>query len=273
MNTLRSSARGALVWIVPFAILALLLGWQTDWGRSLGRAPPAEAAVVPQPLSLALLPEYTPSATLDKNKDMVERTLFNPTRRPAPVAMAEAAKPRMQRGQFTLSGTIVAEGKTTVFLKEVQGGKSRRVAQGETINGMTVAAVGPDRVKLVLGDESEDLMLKVAAGPKTTIQPVIPNMPVTASATPVPGVPGAVPGAGGAPVRDVADILAERRRAARALEQQQATGALPPGTPVPTPAGVAVTAPNMPPVPQGDMNSGDPRWQSVYQRYQQPRGR
>jgi len=34
-----------------------------------------------------------------------------------------------------------------------------------------------------------------------------------------------------------------------------------------------VTAPNMPPVPQGDANSGDPRWQGVYQRYQQPRGR
>lgn len=270
MNTLRSSARGALVWIVPFAILALLLGWQTDWGRSFGRTPPAETAAAPQPLSLALLPEYTPSASLEKNKDMVDRTLFNPTRRPAPVAMAEAAKPRMQRGQFTLAGTIVVEGKATAFLKEVQGGKPRRVGQGETINGMTVAAVSPDRVKLVLGDESEDILLKTASGPKTTIQPVIPNMPVTASATPVPGT---VPGAGGAPVRDVADVLAERRRAARALEQQQATGQLPAGTPVPAAAGVAVTAPNMPPVPQGDINSGDPRWQSVYQRYQQPRGR
>jgi len=29
----------------------------------------------------------------------------------------------------------------------------------------------------------------------------------------------------------------------------------------------------MPPVPVGDPNSGDPRWQSVYQRYQQPRAK
>lgn len=269
MNTLRSSARGMLVWVVPFAILALLLAWQTDWGQAFGRKPPAEVTAAPQPLSLALLPEYTPSATLDKNKDAIERSLFNPTRRPAPVAVAEAAKPKMQRGQFTLAGTIVVEGKTTAFLKEVNGGKPRRVAQGETVNGMTVALVGPDRVKLTLGDESEDILLKVAAGPKTTIQPVVPNMPVTASATPPPG--SAAPAGAPGQARDVADILAERRRAARAAEA--AAAGLPSGTPVPTPPGVAVTAPNMPPVPQGDVTAGDPRWQGVYQRYQQPRGR
>ena len=273
MNTIRSSARGMLAWIVPVAVLALLLGWQTDWGRAFGRKPPAEVAAAPQPMSLALLPEYKPTATLDKSKDVVERSLFNPTRRPAPVAVVEAAKPRMQRGQFTLAGTIVVEGKTTAFLKETNGGKPRRVGQGETINGMTVALVGPDRVKLTLGDESEDLVLKVAAGPKTTIQPVVPNAPVTATANRPGGIPTSPTGVPGQPgaVRDVADILAERRRAARAAEA--AAAGLPPGTPVAAPPGVAVSAPTMPPVPQGDINSGDPRWQGVYQRYQQPRGR
>jgi hypothetical protein len=274
MNTLRSSAHAALVWIAPFALLALLLAWQTDWGRAFARTPPAETAAAPAPLSVALLPEYQPAATPDKNKDAVDRTLFNPTRRPAPVPMAEAPKPKLQRGQFTLSGTIVVEGKHTAFLKEANGGKPRRVAQGEVINGMTVTSIGTDRIRLTLGDESEELMLKVAAGPKTTIQPVVPNMPVTATAQPQPGAAPAVAGAqppGSAPVRDVADVLAERRRAARAAEQ--AAAGLPPGTPVNPPPGTAVTAPNMPPVPQGDPNSGDPRWQGVYQRYQQPRGR
>jgi len=32
-----------------------------------------------------------------------------------------------------------------------------------------------------------------------------------------------------------------------------------------------VTAPNMPPPPTVNPNSGDPAWQGVYQRYQQPR--
>jgi len=278
MNLLRSSARGALVWLAPFAMLMLLLAWQTDWGRAFARTPPAESPAAPAPLSIALLPEYQPVATPDKNKDAVERTLFNPTRRPAPAAAVETAKPRMQRGQFTLAGTIVVEGKTTAFLKEVNGGKPRRVLQGESINGMTVAQVAADRVTLKMGDESEDLILKVAAGPKTTIQPIVPNAPITATANPGgnPGGPGTIPGQAGpaGQVRDVADVLAERRRAARAAEAASAAGtAPPPGTPVPTPPGAAVTAPNMPPVPQGDMNSGDPRWQGVYQRYQQPRGR
>jgi hypothetical protein len=277
MNVLRSSARAAIVWLAPFALFTVLLAGQTDWGRAFAREPSAEAPATPAPLSVALLPEYQPAATPDKNKDVVERTLFNPTRRPAPQPAAAAeAKPRMQRGQFALSGTIVVEGKTTAFLRETNGGKPRRVTQGEVINGMTVASIAPDRIKLAVGDESEELVLKVAAGPKTTIQPVVPNAPVTATApprgvppgTPPVGVPGQPPAAN-AQVRDVADVLAERRRAARAAEA--AVAGLPPGTPVPTPPGQAVTAPNMPPVPQGDMNSGDPRWQSVYQRYQQPR--
>jgi hypothetical protein len=276
MNTLRSIARAALVWLAPFALFALLLAWQTDWGRAFAREPSADAPAAPAPLSVALLPEYQPSATPDKNKDAVERTLFNPTRRPAPQAAVAEAKSTMKRGQFALSGTIVVEGKTTAFLKETNGGKPRRVTQGEVINGMTVASIAPDRIKLALGNETEELVLKVAAGPKTTIQPVVPNAPVTAGAPPRPGVPGTPPGAvpgqpptANSQVRDVADVLAERRRAARAAEA--AAAGLPPGTPVPTPAGQAVTAPNMPPVPQGDMSSGDPRWQSVYQRYQQPR--
>ena len=92
---------------------------------------------------------------------------------PAPVAAAEAAKKRLQPGQFVLTGTLIVDGKATAFLRENAGGKSRRVAQGEQINGMMVADVKPDRVKLTLGEESEDLLLKVAAGPKTTTQPVV----------------------------------------------------------------------------------------------------
>ena len=268
MNTLRSSLRGTLVWIAPFALLAFLLLWQTDWGRAFARTPPADTPVAPQPLSVALLPEYQPAAAPGGGNDAVERTLFNPTRRPAPTAVAESAKPKLQRGQFALSGTLVVDGKATAYLKELNGGKSRRVMRGEIINGMLVSEITTDRVKLVVGDESEELVMKLAVGPKTTIQPVMPtspNTPVTASAAPAgagqPNAPGA---------RDVSEILAERRRAARAAEV--AAQGLPPGAPIGQPVVTGpVTAPNMPPVPTVDPNAGDPRWQSVYQRYQQPR--
>jgi hypothetical protein len=239
MNTLRLTVRRTLVWLAPVAFLVLLLMWQTDWGRAFASSPAPETTPAPQPLTLGLLPEYRPAAVNPGSNDAVERTLFNPTRRPAPSAVAAEVKPRIQRGQFALSGTLMVDGKAIAFLREVQGGKSRRVVQGETVNGMTVSEIRPDRVKLSVGDESEDLTLKVATGPKT--KPPIPQ------------------------ARDVSEVLAERRRAARAAEV--AAQGLPPGSPNPA---LAVTAPNMPPPPTVP-NAGDPQWQSVYQRYQQPR--
>ena len=118
----------------------------------------------------------------------------------------------MQRGQFALTGTTVSHGKNTAFLREVAGNKSRRVQAGETINGMLVTEVAPDRVKLVLGDETEELVLRVATNPRPTVAPVAaPAAPVPVAAA--PGVPGQpTPGA----AQDAAQTLAERRRAARA---------------------------------------------------------
>jgi hypothetical protein len=272
MNTLHSSLRGTILWLAPAALLALMLLWQTDWGRAFARTPPAETAPTPQPLVLALLPEYQPTMPAG-GSDAVDRTLFNPTRRPAPTALVESAKPRIQRGQFALSGTLVVEGKATAYLREVNGGKSRRVTKGDTVNGMLVTEIQADRVRLTVGDESEEVVMKIATGPKTTIQPVMPTtpgQPVTATATPqgsTPAQPGAIPQA-----RDVAEILAERRRAARAAEI--AAQGLPPGAPVPQAAPSEPVAPRtIGPPPTVDPNAGDPRWQQLYQRYQQPRGR
>lgn len=265
LNAMPLQARGWLAWVLPSAVLLLVILWQVDWGRAVHREPPAESEATPPKLTLTVLPEYRAPAGAEASRDTVERTLFNPTRRPAPLAVAEAAKPKMQRGQFALAGTLVVDGKATAYLREVQGGKPRRVMQGEQINGMTVAEVKTDRVKLVLGDESEDLALTVAKGPRTTVQPVLATAPVTATAqAPMQANPN-ITGA-----RDVAEVLAERRRAARAAEV--AAQGLPPGAPVPVQNGAPapVAANTMPPVPTA-APSTDAQWQGVYQRYQQPR--
>ena len=62
MNTLRSITRAALVWLAPFTLFAILLAWQTDWGRAFAREPAADAPVAPAPLSVALLPASTAGA-------------------------------------------------------------------------------------------------------------------------------------------------------------------------------------------------------------------
>ena len=249
MNGLNARVRSWLVWLLPFIVLALVIGWEADWGRKWRHVPATDVPVVPQPVTVAVLPEYRPTATLATQRDIVDRALFNPTRRPAPVAAAEAAKRRLQPGQFVLTGTLIIDGKATAFLRENAGGKSRRVAQGEQVNGMLVAEVKPDRVRLTLGEESEDLVLKVAIGPKTTTQPV---------AAPVGGAPAApgMTGQGGGVAGTPADTLAERRRAQQAAEAALAAGkppllnTPPPGAYLP-PGGVA---------PAGAAAAADPRW-------------
>ena len=253
MSRISARVQSWLVWLLPFVALALVIAWEADWGRKWRRVPATDVVVVPQPVAIAVLPEYKPAATLATQRDMVERTLFNPTRRPAPAAAAEAAKKRLQPGQFVLTGTLIIDGKATAFLRENAGGKSRRVAQGEQINGMVVSDVRPDRVKLTLGEESEDLMLKVAAGPKTTIQPV---------AAPVGQAAGGGAGFGpqaGTPGQTSADILTERRRVQQAAEAAAAAaGGRPPLLNAPPPG--AYLPPGGPPPANAAKQVIDPRW-------------
>jgi hypothetical protein len=249
MTTFDAIVRRAMWWLVPLAIGAAILAWETDFGRALHRVPAPLPAVEPKPVVPALLPEYALAGGLAAHKETVDRTLFTPTRRPAPSLAADGAKPKMQRGQFALSGTMIADGKSTAILREVSGGKSRRVAQGETVNGMLVAEVKPDRVKLSLGDESEDIVLKVSTNPRPTPQPAVaatasavgaaPTAPLVPAAPPVVPAPviGA-PAAGGS--AEIAQTLAERRRAARAAQAQAAEAAAQAAASAPQPPASAV---------------------------------
>ncbi len=183
----------------------------------------------------ALLPEFEIPGGVAARTETVERTLFNPTRRPAPQMAQEAAASRMKRGQFALTGTLLIEGKNTAFLREVAGNKPRRVHAGETINGMRVAEVKADRVVLALGDESEELTLKVATNPRPTPAPVVaaPQPAPAVAAAPAPAAPPPVnPNAAAAAAAGAAgtgQTAIERRRAARAAAAAaQAAGATPP---------------------------------------------
>lgn len=249
-------------------VMAAFVGTQSAWAQA--KAPAAATPAGTKPLELSLLPDYAIAGGLESRTETVERTLFNPTRRPAPTASPaaqEAARPRMQRGQFTLTGTTMApEGKNTAFLREVNGGKSRRVSEGDTINGLRVAEVTPDRVKLTMGDEQEELHLKVLANPR----PTPAASPSVAQAAPAAAAPAAgrvvpVPPQAAAPtppqgISPSQQSLIERRRAARAAaaaEQgrtegsgDQRTRAVP---------------------PQGG-SSGPPSWGDVFRSYQQRGG-
>ncbi|HEX6137697.1 MAG TPA: hypothetical protein VF059_08565, partial [Casimicrobiaceae bacterium] len=185
MSAIDSQMRPSPVWAIPFVAIVALIGWETDWGHALKREPALDTNVSAQPVNVTLLPEYTIDGGIESRRETAERTLFNPTRRPAPPQQAAAAESAFPRGHFVLTGTMIVDQKVLAFLREVNGGRSRRVTQGETISGVMVAEVRPDRVKLTRGGEFEELTLKVAPGPKTTIQPQMAAAPPA----PQPGAP------------------------------------------------------------------------------------
>ncbi len=202
MSALPSRWTRWLAWIAPFALLALAIGVQTGWGTAWRRALPPDLPVAPAPVEAPVLPGYQLEGGIASMRATVERPLFNATRRPAPTPAAVAAKSSIQRGQYVLTGTMIVNDIAIAYLKEASGtGKSRAVRKGEAIGGMLVASVQPDRVRLTLGDDSEELELKVQKGPKTTVQPAEPApAPASQPARP-PAVAG---GAGGAQAQPAA---------------------------------------------------------------------
>jgi hypothetical protein len=259
VNRLGIHVQAALWWLLPLAGLAAVIGWETDWGRAVETHPPPAEAIAPKPVVTSLLPEFTIAGGVPARTETVARTLFNPTRRPAPPAVPDAAAMRLKPGQFALTGTMIVDGKSTAFLREVAGGKARRVQTGEKINGLLVAEVKPDRVRLTLGDESEELVLKVVVNPRPTAPPAAVAQAVPPPAVVTPPTVAAPPAPAGTP--NAAQTLAERRRAARAA----AAGAAPDGTP-----GAAAGAPAAAAPPTAAPATGlDPRWGQMDQRYQE----
>lgn len=275
MNDLIIRLRAWLWWLLPIVLLLVLLGLETDLGRAMYRHPSPQGPIETKPVVVSLLPEYAIDGGTRSHAETVQRTLFNPTRRPAPVAVVEVVKQRMQKGQFALTGTTVAGERSLAFLREVTGGKARTVKLGDTINGMLVADVKPDRVKLALDNETEELVLRVVANPRATPQPAsapaVPGQPPPIPGAPVPGQPPAVPPVTAeAPEVPPGQTLAERRRAARAAEaaargQAEAAQQVTPSPPV---GGAAAQQPAATPAAA---NTGQPDtgWAAVFQRYQQ----
>jgi hypothetical protein len=171
-------------WLLPTIALGALIGWEIDWGRHVLPVPAAQAPIVPKPVESLVLPEYRLEGGIAARSETVSRTLFNPTRRPAPVLATEGGPRRIQPGQFQLVGTTVTGHRNVAFLKEAAGGKAHMVSQGDEINGMRVALVTPDRVRLTAGDDAEELVLKVARGPKTTVAAAPPAALNTSQVTP-----------------------------------------------------------------------------------------
>ena len=129
------------------------------------RAEGAQAAAPPpvEPAALALPSIEEPAVAvppLAAYAAVVERPLFSPTRRPPVVAAPDEAAPPARRDELTLRGVMLAPHKR-VALIEIEGAdeEARWLAEGETLQGWTIAAVRERHVVLSEHGETRELAL------------------------------------------------------------------------------------------------------------------
>lgn len=243
------------LWWMPFAAaLAVVIGWETNWGESIYSpvvvaAPPQPKAVVP-----ALLPEYKAATEPEVYAEVVDRPLFSPSRRQAPPPPPpEVPKPQMQTGQYALTGTMQVGDKLYAFLRETKGGKGLRAAQGDVLaGGLTLAKVEPTRIVLTQYDSEEEVKLQVSKSTRTTpaAAPPVPGQPGQ------PGFPTGIPGIPGMPTPQGGVVNAQPVQQPQPLPQQ------PEGQPQP---GATTFAPFVPGVSGAPQSPVPPRRRGALQ--------
>lgn len=170
--------------------LVLGLGLETRWGEAIKPPMPDLPLPTASAVDVSILPDYRMEAGLDQMAETAARPLFVPSRRPAPPAppAAEETPEEVKIGQYLLVGTTVTGNLKHALLRDVATGKQIFVKQGDKIGETTVVEVAHNRVVLALGNEREELSLKVAT---SGAQPAVP-----ASAALNQSRTGAVPGRG-----------------------------------------------------------------------------
>jgi len=183
---------------VVATILVVVLGLEFAAGAKLSERVAARGAPPAAPVTAKLLPSV---AAVNPDQEYAEtgnRPLFTPTRRPAPSAVAAAQPSAMAKGQYTLTGVTIVGPLKIALLREKSSGRVIRVEEGKDLNGITVAQVDPEQVKLTQGGDQEVVQLLVTKG-----GPQAPPPPAAAAAAgpfaPVAGPPP-VPAPGANPI-------------------------------------------------------------------------
>jgi hypothetical protein len=227
VNPILTFFRATLWWLAPLVALLLVIGLETDWGAGLRKPLPADVPLPPKALATELLPNYAIEGGLAANAETVDRTLFNPTRRPAPVALAEAAKPRMQK-VYRVTGTTIAGERSLAFLKEVKGGKATTEAgRHRRRHARRRGDAGASGLRWASRRSCACASPRIRRRRSPAPAPAAGG--ARAPAAQPPAQPGAQPQPARAPTATTqgataAQSLAERRRAARAAEAARAAG-------------------------------------------------
>ena len=152
---------------------------------------------------LNILPEFSLPPEEAGFPEFISRSLFSINRRSS-AAASKGGVAAMKKGQFVLVGVLITPQRSSAQLRDVQTNKAETVALNGVVRGMTVGEVDPSKVVLRQGAESEELLLNVQTGPKTTAAraaaPVaapapVPVAPPPARVASVAALPASAPGA------------------------------------------------------------------------------
>lgn len=206
-------------------VLIAVLVWEGNQGLRLEREllKMRSIPVVAAPL-LKILPEFTLPEEEAGFPDLVSRSLFSINRRSSAVA-TKGGVAVMKKGQFVLVGVLITPQQSSAQLRDVQTNKAETVALNGVVRNMTIGEVGPSRVVLRQGSESEELILNVQTGPKVGDVARAPPAPVPAGA---PVAPASAP-----PAPPPSPAASGPARAASGITPPASVPSAPPSTPKP----------------------------------------
>jgi hypothetical protein len=211
---------------IALTLAALLLGGVLAWEWNQGLRLQQELlkmrnipVIAAKPLNI--LPEFKLPEEEAGFPEFISRSLFSINRRSSATA-GQGGGAAMKKGQFVLVGVLITPQRSSAQLRDVQTNKAETVTLNGVVRGMTVGEVGPSKLVLRQGAESEELVLNVLTGPKTTASRAA--APVTA---PVPSAPPAPPASSALPAQPSAPASAPARAASATALPTSAAGAPP----------------------------------------------
>lgn len=168
-----------------------------------------------------------PAAGADKGYDAFKivrtRNIFDPNRKPPVREVPRAPEPRRPRSStFTLTGTMVREGRSLAFFSGSRSDFSKVISVGDSVANFKITAIEPGQVEL----EHEGKKVTLAIGKPFTIEsaPGEPEPPEEAAPAPPDGTngtdgtnaaappqPTAAPPAGGDAKSEILRKMMERR--------------------------------------------------------------
>ncbi len=151
------------VLMLTAVVLAVALGFETEWGNAMSAPPAIERTLTGKLDSAKVLPDFRLQSETGTYAQISERPLLNPTRKPAPtqlvIAASEPPKPQVRRGLYQLIGVMDLGTVKVAQVRELISNRTKSVREGDALQEMTVKEVLGTQVTLAFQGETDVLEL------------------------------------------------------------------------------------------------------------------